>query len=299
MKGKTAMVWRLEMWKNGNPVEQANHCEALGLNGVMLKIVDGRDECWGGYSPQNCQLLEATIRELKDRGIAVGGWGWTYGGKTIAGIFMKSKSIAFEEGRLAGLLCIRYDINEFWIDAEGEYNRSGMETVAQSYMLGFSDTNPDVRQLLCSYRFPSTYQPNFPIEAFEPYLEGWSPQVYFLGDNREDGGARQLETSFNQYMQFQVKPFVPVAPTYNWKGWRASRIQLTKMFEKAVELGCEGISVWDLPQASADQIAALRDFQWPETPEPPSDIPERIRSEASAVRHSSDRLIIIANELEN
>jgi hypothetical protein len=223
---------------------------------------------------QNADLLPAAVAKLRSEGIGVTGWGWTYGGRYVAGVFVKDAGVARAEGELAAALCIRYAIGEFLIDAEGEYNRPGMELVAQAYMLGFEGVAPTVRHLLCSYRFPKTYQPNFPLGAFDPYQEGWAPQVYFIGDNRQDGGAVQLERSKVQYDSIRPLPFYPVAPTYVAAGpWTATGAQLRLFFEKAVALGCEGVSVWDLPQANAEQLLAIRAFAWPGASPPPAPAP--------------------------
>jgi hypothetical protein len=290
-KGKGAMVWRLRQWSGGDPEQQVAHAKELGLSHVSIKIVDGRSEKWeGGLPNQNADLLPAAIAKLRSAGIGVTGWGWTYGGRTLAGVFTKSADVARQEGELAGRLCLRYDISEFLIDAEAEYNRAGMEPVAQAYMLGFEGTAPTVRHLLCSYRFPSTFQPNFPMGAFAIYQEGWAPQVYWLGDNRPDGGAIQLERSKAQYDAIRSLPFYPVAPTYAAAGpWTASGVQLKLFFERAVALGCEGISVWDLPQANAEQLLAIRNFAWPGAGQPPppppaEQVPVEIRVPAGRVQ---------------
>ena len=280
------MVWQLRRWKNGDPQQQAAHAKELGLSHVSIKIVDGRQERWEGNLPrQNADLLPATITALRSTGIGVTGWGWTYGGRYVAGVFSKSVTIANEEGQLAAMLCNRYAIDEFLIDAEGEYNRAGMDQVAQGYMVGFEGSLPTVRHLLCSYRFPKTYQPNFPVDAFATYQEGWAPQVYFIGDSRQDGGAIQLERSKIQYDGIQSLPFYPVAPTYVAAGpWTATGTQLRLFFEKAIALGCEGVSVWDLPQANADQLLAIKNFVWPgPVPPPPDPVPVEIRAPAGSI----------------
>jgi hypothetical protein len=304
MIGKTAMVWQLRMWQGGVPEDQVAQCKELGLNGVLLKIVDGKSLVWGG-SPTNYDLLPATIEALRDAGIKVGGWGYTYGGRWIAGVFFPSESIAREEGKQHALACSMYGIKEFWIDAEGEYDRSGMNKHAEAYMIGFESDLLPPKHYLCSYRFPKTYQPDFPVEAFEPYMEGWAPQVYFLGDNRPDGGARQLQTSFYQYQEINPLPFVPVAPTYLWNDvWRASYAQLMAFFQEAKDVGCEGVSVWDLPQASAEQLKAIKDFEWEVVSPPPSgDCPDwvaaDIRASAGAIAEQSDLMYDLADQVEN
>lgn len=252
--GKGAMVWRLNEWMGGDPVKQVEQAQMLGLDNVSLKIVDGLSKCWGANRPQNCVLLPDTIAALKAAGIKVTGWGWTYN---------TTDALAKNEGRRAAELCQEYGISEYWIDAEDDY-RPNHKSQATAHCIGLEEVGPEITHFLCSYRWPITHQPDFPTFQFSPFMEGWAPQVYFLGDNRPNGGAIQLRISFEQYIQ-QVRdlPYVGVAPTYQWRDWRASGEQLTLFFEEAVRLGCLGVSVWDLPQASPEQLVALEAFDWP------------------------------------
>jgi hypothetical protein len=91
----------------------------------------------------------------------------------------------------------------------------------------------------------------------------------------------------DHYDKIRELPFVPVAPTYPAAGpWTASKIQLTNFFERAVEVGCAGVSVWDLPQATGSQLEAIREFDWPgtEPPPPPEEkIPIEIRIPAGKI----------------
>lgn len=281
MRGKGAMVWKLRSWKSGDPQAQAAHARELGLSHVSIKIVDGRQERWerSSQANQNADLLPAAVGVLRSAGVEVTAWGWTWGGQYVLSVFRKDVGIARAEGQLAAELCQRYSIGEFLIDAEGEYNRTGMASVAEAYMLGFEGVAPTVRHLLCSYRFPKTYQQSFPVEAFATYQEGWAPQVYFVGDNRVDGGAIQMERSKAQYDTIRPLPFFPVAPTYRAAfaggAWQATGEQLMRFFARAAEIGCEGVSVWDLPQADEDQLLAIKNFQWPgAVPPPPVEVLE-------------------------
>jgi len=257
---------------------QVEQCKSLGLTEVSIKIINGRNSRWEWnlYHPedQNEDLLPFTIAALREAGIRVKGWGYSYGGYWVnrrLGAFVKSASIARDEGRRAGELCLVHGIDEFGVDIEGEYNRNGMEPSAEAFMAGFQEIAPEVEQTLCSYRFPTTYQPKVPVGVFAPHMEGWSPQVYFVGDNREMGGAIQLEISYEQYMRIRKLPYVAVAPTYadERTGWRAAYNQLIAFFNAAKILGCSGVSVWDLPQASPEQLAAIKDFEWNQIVPPP------------------------------
>ena len=265
MIGKGAMVWRLREWQSGDPAAQVAQALDLGLSHVSLKIIDGTSEKWESLwiKRQNYELLPATIAALKEAGIRIKAWGWTYGRSPQA------------EAEKTIELCRKYGIDEYDIDAEHQYNKKGMAPAADTYSRTIAGAVPEIRVGLCSYRFPRTHQPDFPVDTFAPFMDYWCPQVYFLGDNRIGGGASQLEVSSKQYDTIRKLPYIGVAPTYlyTWKDsqgikreWRASKDQLMLFFAKAKELGHEGFMVWDLPQASQDQLDAIKKFKWEVTP---------------------------------
>ncbi|KKL87929.1 hypothetical protein LCGC14_1929790 [marine sediment metagenome] len=140
------------------------------------------------------------------------------------------------------------------------------------------DDDAEMSQMLCSYRFPLTFQRSFPVREFMHICEYANPQVYFIGDNRWNAGALQLERSYLEYKSIKDVPFIGIAPTYKAAGgWRATRGQLAGFFQKAKDLGNPAVGIWDLPQATDDQLNAFLDVDWtpepPEPPEPPSPDP--------------------------
>ena len=257
---KGAMVWKLREWQGGDPAAQVAQAIDLGLSHVSLKIIDGTNEKWESIwvKRQNYELLPDTIAALREEGIGVKAWGWTYGRYPQA------------EAEKTIELCRKYGIQEYDIDAEHQYNKKGMAPAAETYSCALAGAVPEIRVGLCSYRFVRTHQPDFPIDAFAPFMDYWCPQVYFLGDNRIGGGASQLEVSSKQYDTIRKLPYLGVAPTYPWGEWLASKDQLMLFFAKARELGHEGFMIWDLPQASQEQLEAVREFVWHVTPAPPS-----------------------------
>lgn len=256
MIGKGAMIWKLRDWCGGVPAFQVAQAIDLGLSHVSLKIIDGTREKWEAWwtKRQNCELLPDTIAALKEAGIRVKGWGWIYGRSPKA------------EAEKTIELCRKYGIDEYDIDAEHQFNKPGMAPAADTYSRALAGAVPEIRVGLCSYRFVRTHQPAFPIDAFAPFMDYWCPQVYFLGDNRIGGGASQLEVSSKQYDTIRKLPYIGVAPTFPWGEWLASKDQLLLFFVKANELGHEGIMVWDLPQASQDQLDAIKKFKWEVAP---------------------------------
>jgi hypothetical protein len=281
MQGKGAMVWQLRNWQVGDPVRQVEMAKAMGLTHVCLKVVDGDDERWEAptVTRQNADLLPDTVAALQESGIVVSGWGWTYGFK-----------VAYEAAATIRI-CAKHRMNIYLIDAEKDYDQLGMEDEAETLGRELSNAIPFVG--LCSYRFPLTYQPKFPVQRFAPYMDFWAPQVYFLGDNRPTGGAQQLQASHVEHMKVRPLPFLPVAPTYPWGTWRASGAQLTAFFQKAKDLGCPGALIWCLEQASADQIRAVTQFVWGEGGTDPE---VEIRKIVAEMRCLADRLEAVASQ---
>ena len=268
LNGKGAMVWQLRNWMNGDPALQAMHAVELGLDWVSIKIIDGRSESWENprYVPlprQNVSLLPQAIAALRAAGIAVAGWGYTYGGVYRLGFFFPSRTIAEQEGATTAAVLQRNGIVVFQVDAEREYRRGNDRAArAGAYCLALS-ANSLAELSLCSYRYPITSATDFPTRAFAPYMENWSPQVYWIRDNRIHGGAAQLELSVAQYQSLRPLPMTPIGPTYPDRGWRATPAQLKLFFQKARELpACVGVGVWCLDQATPAQLAPLAEFHW-------------------------------------
>ena len=282
--GKGAMVWKLRAWCGGIPAKQVAQCKDLGLNWISLKIVDDATERWENSvnypNNQNADLLAGTISALRAANISVHAWGYTYG---------KSKDAPYTswgaaEAAKTVQLCKKYAISEFDVDAEGEYERTfvNMNAEAVAYMKGLRTGLPTVRFSLCAYRYPNVHGA-FPWAEFLADIQVHMPQVYFLEATAFDAGAYQLRVSFNQLQALKRLPFVPIAPTYEYRTklgviWRASKVQLLGMFEQAKTLGCEGVGVWALELASEEQLDALRAFSWTVVPPPPVTMPQYLVS---------------------
>jgi len=268
LNGKGAMVWKLRNWMGGDPLAQAQHAIELGVAWVSLKVVDGRAESWENpravpLPRQNVSLLPETIAALRAAGIGVAGWGYSYGGVYRFGLFFPSQRIAQEEGAFTASVLEKHGMVEFQIDAEREYRRGGdRASRAEAYGLGLLGT-PRLQPSLCSYRFPISSASDFPTRAFAPTVQSWSPQVYWIRDDRAHGGAVQLESSVAEYQSIRPLPMTPVGPSYQDRGWRATPEQLKLFFDMARELpACLGVGVWCLDLATPSQLAALAEFEW-------------------------------------
>ncbi len=268
IKGLGAMVWKLRNWESGSPVLQAEQCKKYGLSWISIKIVNGVDRKWeGSIGKQNADLMRATVEELVKNGVTVIGWGWTYGFQPREEAD-KTKELMAEYAQF-GMTKL------FQIDAESHY-MYGMRNEAIVYSQWLDD-DATMSQMLCSYRFPLTFQPSFPVREFMHICEFANPQVYFIGDNRPDAGALQLERSYLEYKGIKDVPFIGIAPTYRAAGgWRATRGQLAGFFQKAKDLGNPAVGIWDLPQATTDQLNAFLDVDWDNEPQNPDPLEDRV-----------------------
>lgn len=279
VSGKGAMVWRLREWEGGDPARQAAAALQAGLDWVSIKIVDGTDTRWESESyhsdDQNDDLLPEAVAALREKGITVIGWGYEYGREPerVTGS-VPSISGALAEAEKAVEVIQHYNMKHFQVDAQATWRAQQMRDVAEAYGQRLNRDAPLIEFSLCSYRFPLTQQPNFPVRTFAPFMDAFCPQVYFLEDNRPDAGAIQTKSSMDQYSGIADIPYFPIYPTYAWTShdgsvWRADGDQISEAFQWCLEQGLPAAGIWDLPQASPAQLAALADFEWPESPEPP------------------------------
>ena len=277
MLGKGVMVWKIRDWAGGDPATQVEDAQTLGLNWVALKVVDGTFERWEGNRPkQNADLLPALVPRLAEAGITVIAWGWTYG-RTRQ---LPFASIAAREAQITAEIVARYAglgmKKVYLIDAEHDYKESyrrlgqvvGLNMAAEAikYMTTLRAAGPDLRLYLCAYRYPSLHG-DFPWSAFLDHAHGHAPQVYFLEDSRPEGGEVQVARSLQELTALKPLPGLPIGPTYrhvmrNGNEWRATGEQLMRFFARAKALGCEGVGVWTLEQATEEQRLALQAFHW-------------------------------------
>src|SRR4030067_208928 len=117
-----------------------------------------------------------------------------------------------KEATFAIAVARKHGMDHYQVDAEAPYrNQPGW---ADEDSREANRGGPGLFLTLGASRCPPPHHPAFPARIFAPAMDGWSPQVYFLGDNRINGGAIQLEMSSKQDAQVRLVPYIRVAPTY-------------------------------------------------------------------------------------
>lgn len=273
--GKGAMVWKIRDYAGAHlgiedGIQQVvTKAKAAKLSWLALKIVDAYYSYWEGsltYQPkQNKVYLPGLIQALRDEGITPVGWGYTYGWSRYSGV-----KIGHYEAYATVTLMQRYGLSSYLIDAEGEYTHTekGTAEIAREYMSILRAGLPDAALLLCSYRYPESAY-TFPWAEFLSLCDGHAPQVYWVGDNRPDGSALQLQESYRQLQAKAELPYFPIAPMYkdDYKGgWMATAGQLLAFLQEAELMGLSGAGCWCLDGGiRATMVGQLRewgDYEW-------------------------------------
>ena len=282
-KGKGAMVWTIRKWVDKLPpvgdevTRLVADALSLGITHLAIKVVNGLSLRWepGNPARQNDEYLDELVPALREAGIEPLAWGWTYG----RSIYSPYADISSQEAALITGVVSKYGFKAYLIDAEHHYRRKGlgMDKVATNLASRLRAGLPDVALALCSYRYPITYQPDFPWASFMPFMDFHAPQVYWEEATSPTAPAYQLDRSYQEYKQLKQLPYVPVAPLYSpTSGWKPTAQQETNFLDTCIHLGLDAASIWCIDQAYQQGILpaleAWADFAWPGAgqPQPPT-----------------------------
>ena len=140
-KGKHMFIWKIKNAQGGDPQAIATRAKALGLSGVIIKILSGpyrynlRPPLWTD------DIIQPVVDALKNVGIKTYGFQYNYlnNGKREAEAAIKRVN--------------KFNLDGLWMDPEGE--AKGKHTQAEAYIRIIKDSwNKDLPIGLCSYRFP-------------------------------------------------------------------------------------------------------------------------------------------------
>lgn len=187
--GKGILIWQLKKCADGNMELLAQKARESNFKWVSIKVAERK-------TTYNVPLINDAIRELRENGIAVWGWGYIYGDDPIG------------EAESNANIISQLNLDGYFIDAESEYKRPNMKEKAKIYTKRLSDlTNKPLG--LCSYRYPE-YHREFPFAEFLEICDFHAPQLYWIGANKDNAPQIQMEVSWNQLKKIRDLPFVPI-----------------------------------------------------------------------------------------
>ncbi len=239
LSGKGWFIWQVSRCEQGLASAIADKAAAAGLTHVVIKVADryyayGLD--WLGRD-----LVAPVAEALRGRGVQVWGWHYVHGEKPV------------DEARAAVRRASQLGLDGYVIDAEGEYEQSGMAGAAHTFMQNLKAGLPAAMPVaLSSYRYPALH-PQLPWAAFLEYCDLSMPQVYWQGAHNP---ATQLSRSLGELNDPKLvgtpRPVVPTGSACGVGDWTATPDDLEKF----------------LAQAQAAKLPAANFFSWDDATTP-------------------------------
>lgn len=278
--GKGYFIWQLTRCEGNDPLLLAEKCRSAGISWIALKFVDGMYP----YAPTKelkasyPAMLRAAVAALRECGISVWGWGYTYGGTTLR---------AAAEAQAAVDAVMANNLDGWFIDAESEYEKPGGSQWAVSWMGVFRGAFPLFSLGLCAFRFP-TYHREFPWDVFLTGCNFHAPQVYWEGAHNP---ASQLRRSVSELRALKDCPIIPIGSAYSHAGWEPTILDINDFDAATKGLALPGVGWWSYQhaEARAEWFEAIAAHVWsiPVVVNPPVlTLEERVTNlEAQAVAH--------------
>lgn len=284
-----------------------------GLTHVCIKVADGiypynvRRNLNGRiiFNSTAADAIDdcpAVVKALQARGIKVYGWGFAYGSNPEAEAKIAIKRMN-ELGLDGWIVNAETHWKTYYQKEVVELVPKGKKVIKTKVIKTFEnaqptvDTNQRVGQLmaplraeckrigiplwLSSFKFPSSH-PSFPFAAFLDYVDGNMPQVYPIGDTRENAHSLQLAQSLREYRR--INPAVMIVPTGaacdhpyvdrstgKKKTWLATPAQVKDFLEAAVREGLQAANIWEWDQAAErhpELWIPIEEFAWPGLDQP-------------------------------
>jgi hypothetical protein len=248
LQGKGFYIWKIPSCENGSATSIANAAATAKLTHVLVKIADGTSKY--NISSAGADLVPGVISALKAKGIQTWGWQYVYG------------SAPASEARIGGSRAKALGLDGFVVDAEIQFEKSGMSSAAATYMVELRKYIPTMPVALSTFRYPS-YHSTFPFSTFLKYCDISMPQVYWEAAHNS---ADQLLKSYTEYMKLApTKPYFPTGPTYKVGSWAPTTQDLKLFMNMAVTKGLPGVNFFSWDECRRDMSTNwnfIRDYQW-------------------------------------
>jgi hypothetical protein len=250
LQGKGFFIWKIPSCENGVAANIATQAANAHFSHVLVKIADGT--AYSNYdSSTSTDYVPAVISALRAKGIETWGWQYVYG------------SDPTKEAKVGGARAKALGVNGFVIDAESQFEKSGMSSVAKTYLVELRKAIPALPVALSTFRYPS-YHATFPFSTFFSYCDLNMPQVYWEGAHNAD---EQLLKSLQEYQNLApTKPYIPTGPAYKVGSWSPTTTDLSKFLSTAKTKNLPGVNFFSWDECRRDLSADwnyIRDYSWP------------------------------------
>jgi hypothetical protein len=240
--GKGVYVWQPGTIEGGNPEGIAGRFEMAGVQTAAVKICDGFKVLGG---------LEPLIQTLRNHGIRVGAWGYSYLNRA-----------PLQEAQVVADACHRYTPDFYLIDVETEVE--GNFGGARMFLNEVRPATAGLPLGLNSF-WNVRLHPTFPWIDFLHMVDFVCPQVYGHGIDP----VGKLIVSQQSYAEIPGAPDVPMSMVagdmHTFKGKRPTPEQVTQ-FLSAVDADpfIQGVIMWaaDDTQTPPDLWQTFSLYQW-------------------------------------
>ncbi len=238
LAGNWMWIWNWRRCDGGDPDRVAERLKATGCAGAIVKAFDGPR--WFDQGTPWHEIATA----LKERGVAVGGWGYAYGDDPAGEAQRAIETIQYGE---ADLLVLDVE-TEFKgrPEAAEELCRRIREAVGPDYPLYFS-----------SFAI-AHYHDAFPFEVFRRYCTGAVPQVYWNAFRWPVGDA--LDETYQDHAALGIPPerVFPAGGLYAEGTVRHPfPEEVHEFIVSAVARGSRGVSFWSYEHMSDEMWEAV------------------------------------------
>ncbi len=240
LAGKWVWIWNWRRCDGGDAGQVAERLRTAGCRGAVVKAFDGGR--WFAQGPS----FRDICRGLKSHGLAVGGWGYLYGGGPAA---EAARAIETAQHGEADLLVLD-------VETEFKGHPEATEEVCQRVREALGPSYP----LYYSTFAIARYHRSFPYTAFERHCDGTAPQVYWNAFRWPQEQA--LARTYEDYAALGVPPerVFPVAGLYRegLTPYPAAH-EVRDFVRGAAKAGSTGVSFWSyehMSEAMWEAVAA-------------------------------------------
>ncbi len=254
LKGKGFYTWKVSQCENGNPTAIASTAKIAGLTHLFVKIADGPGDYNGDIDFPNIDMNTGLVQALRAAGIQVWGWHYIYGKDPVG------------EANTAIRRIRQFNVDGYVIDAEGEFDKPGMNGAAAQFMATLRSSITNIPVGLTSYRYPSKHK-DFPWNEFISKCDMALPQVYWMSNHNPD---QQLTWTVQEYKKTAPGlDFFPAGAAYREGGWQPTVSDVQLFLDTAKSLNLDGATFWEWSDARSSIMPGVWDtiagYPWPGT----------------------------------